>query len=238
MPVQAPYDYIRDYYRRSHEKNLRFPEITAFWQSALRGVRGESVLNVGCGPQLYDYLPYFAEMPGEYLGLDINRQTFTFLESADEARLLEAKARAAKAGTRVELLCGDVLDSGPELESRFDCVLGVGVIATFAGARFEQLMAKLRGALKDQGRLVKVTWHGPLRSAEETEKKLKYGFDNVEEPSPEALAARIERAGFEVQDNSVLKVVPRDYGWNAIQICTFRKLRTAVPQTHKEVQHA
>ncbi len=238
MPAQAPYDYVRDYYRRSHEKNGRFPEITAFWQSALRGVQGESVLNVGCGPQFYDYLPYFSELPGEYVGLDINRNTFAFLESSDDPMVLEAKARVQAAGTRVEFLCGDVLDSGPELENRFDCVLGVGVFATFAGDRFERLMAKLRGALKERGHLVKVTWHGPLRSAEETEEKLKYGFDNEEEPSPEALASSIEQAGFELRDNSVLKIIPLEYGWNAIQTCTFRKARAAAPQSNKEVRHA
>ena len=78
-------------------------------------------------------------------------------------------------------------------------------------------------ALRDEGVVLKLTWHGPHRSAEETRKKHEYAYDNPEEPSPEDLIAGFERAGFSLVEQDILECDPATYGWDAIQSCLFRK---------------
>lgn len=222
MQTQAPYPYIRDYYRQVQEKYRRFPEMASFCRAELKRIRGARVLNVGCGPLLYDDLQHFGQAPHDYLGLDINRSSFDFLRRSRDPRLLRAKAHARASGTSVDTLCGDILECGTALAGRFDAVLGVGVVATFHGERFERLTALLREALQARGTLLKITWHGPHRTPEETRKKLAYRYDSPEEPTPEALVEAMERAGFSLEHQSILPCDPETYGWDAIQACLFR----------------
>lgn len=223
MHTEAPYDYIRDYYAHVHRINAEYPDVAEFWLSKLVHIRGDHVLNVGCGPTFYDYMLRFGRPPREYVGLDINTSTFDFLRHSEDRRLIDAKARVRDLGTRTELIAGNVFDCSERLEGRFDCILGVGFFATFHGARFEQLLAIMTRALRGEGILLKLTWHGPHRNAEETRKKHEYGYDNPEEPSPDDLVAGFESAGFSLLEQDVLECDPATYGWDAIQSCLFRK---------------
>lgn len=223
MHTEAPYEYIRDYYDHVHRKNDDDPAVAEFWLSKLSHVRGRHVLNIGCGPTLYDYMLRFGQAPREYVGLDINKSTFEFLQDSDDPRLLQAKQRVRELGTRTEFIAADVFDCGERLDARFDCILGVGFFATFHGRQFERLLGIMSRALHAGGGLVKFTWHGPHRTAEETRKKLEYGYDNPEEPSPEELVAGFESGGFRIEEQAILRCDPKSYGWDAIQCCVFRK---------------
>ena len=78
-------------------------------------------------------------------------------------------------------------------------------------------------ALRPKGMLLKLTWHGPHRSAEETREKLAYAYDNPEEPTPDELLAAIENAGFSLVEQEFLACNPESYGWDGIQSCLFTK---------------
>lgn len=223
MQTQAPYEYIRDYYRQVHDKIRRNPKVAGFWLDGLRHVKGAAVLNAGCGPMLYDNVRYFGEPPREYVGLDINQSTFEFLENDRDPRLLQGKAAAQAQCDRIELLRADILECADALAGRFDCVLGVGFFATFHGERFEKVMRIAHRSIRGEGRLVKITWHGPRRTAAETRDKLKYRYDNAEEQTPDELVAAIERAGFALLENSVLHLDPERDRWDAIQVALFAK---------------
>ena len=222
MHTEAPYDYIRDYYSHVHRINAKYPAVAEFWLSKLAHIRGDNVLNVGCGPTLYDYMLRFGRPPREYVGLDINKSTFDFLRKSKDPRLLDAKARVRELGTRSELIGASVFDCEEMLEGRFDCILGVGFFATFHGVQFERLLSIMARALRPGGMLLKLTWHGPHRTTQETRKKLEYAYDSREEPSPDELAAGIERAGFTLVEQEILECDPLTYGWDAIQSCVFR----------------
>lgn len=223
MQTQAPYTYIRDYYRNVQRKYECFPGEASFCRSSLQHIRGPSVLNVGCGPLLFDDVLHFGDPPREYVGLDINRSTFEFLQRSRDARLLRAKARSRKLETRIEYLCADIFECERRLEGRFNSVLGVGFFATFHSTRFNRLMRLMHRTLKDGGVLLKLTWHGPHRTPEKTRAKLAYRYDSPGEPSPTNLVAGIERAGFTLRNQSVLACDPTTYGWEAIQACMFQK---------------
>jgi len=79
MHTEAPYEYIRDYYSHVHRINAEYPDVAEFWLSKLDHIRGENVLNIGCGPTFYDYMLRFGCSPRLYVGLDINSNTFDFL---------------------------------------------------------------------------------------------------------------------------------------------------------------
>lgn len=224
MHTEAPYGYIRDYYDHVHRVNAQDPEVAEFWLSRLARIDGDAVLNVGCGPTLYDYMLRFGRAPSEYVGLDINASTFDFLRGSEDPRLVAARDRVSALGTRTELIAGDVFDFAASLANRFDWILGVGFFATFHGPRLERLLGVMSDALRDDGMLVKLTWHGPHRTPEETRKKHEYGYDNPEEPSPAELVAEFERCGFELVEEDILPCRPESTGWDAIQFCQFRKV--------------
>lgn len=223
MHVEAPYEYVRDYYSHVHRISADDPAVAEFWLSKLTHIRGESVLNIGCGPTLYDYMLRFGRPPRVYVGLDINKSTFDFLRHSRDPRLLKAKARVKELGTRTELIGADVFDCEQSLEGRFDCILGVGFFATFHGSQFERLLEIMTRALRPKGLLLKLTWHGPHRTREQTRKKLEYAYDNPEETTPEELVAGFENAGFSLVEQDILKCDPNSYRWDAIQSCIFSK---------------
>ncbi len=223
MHTEAPYEYIRDYYDKVHRKNAEDPAVAEFWLSKLAHIRGECVLNIGCGPTLYDYMLRFGRAPRQYVGLDINKSTFEFLRHSQDPRLLKAKARVHDLGTETELIGADVFECADQLEGRFDSIVGVGFFATFHGPRFEQLFGIMARALRPGGTLLKLTWHGPHRTPQETREKLEYAYDNPEEPTPDELVAGIESAGFLLAEQQLLECDPESNGWDAIQSCLFTK---------------
>ena len=221
--IQAPYDYVRQHYEHTVDVDARFPEVAQFVWSGLRHVVGDSVLNVGCGTTFFDYLPHFGQTPQHYVGVDINRSSLDYLENSQHPRLLDAKRLANERGVDIELICADALQHVPAIQSSFDSILGVGFFGTFSGADLHALMQVMQRALRPNGTLVKVTWHGPHRTPAQTLEKLKYGFDNEEEISPEDLVAVIERAGFKLQSNALFDCNPDTYRWDAVQTSVFTK---------------
>lgn len=222
--VQAPLSYVKEHYEHSARVDESFPEIADFVYSSFGYVQGDAVLNVGCGTTFYDYCPHFGTSPTRYVGIDINQSSLDYLRSSDHPRLVKAKAVTERQTQHIELICSDVFDCADQLENQFDCVLGVGFFGTFSGKRFDRLMGTVHRALKIGGKIVKVTWHGPHRTPDQTRDKLKYGFDNADEVTPEDLIELIEKAGFKVRENSVLSCNSETYRWDKIQFCVFEKI--------------
>jgi len=62
MPGFEPVEYQRDYFEGTLSKAKLFPREYGFYQSFLdQYIKGESVLNVGCGPLFYEDLMRFNE---------------------------------------------------------------------------------------------------------------------------------------------------------------------------------
>jgi SAM-dependent methyltransferase len=103
----------------------------------VKPVRGEKILDIGCGPaDILDYLPEV-----NYTGLDL---------SADYIR--SAKRRF---GSRGRFLCGDVgLVSFEAERGDFDLVLAMGVIHHLNDAQAARLFELARRRLRPAGRLM------------------------------------------------------------------------------------
>lgn len=223
MVTQAPLTYIANYYDSVQKKNAAFPEVAEFWLSGFRHVTGKKVLNLGCGPMLYDNMLRFGETPEIYVGLDLNAASFEFLEKGDHSALIEARAKAESICPDIQFIAGDVFDHMADLEGQFDAILGIGFFGTFEGQLFDGLVAATHQMLKPDGQLLKMTWHGAQRSARETEDKLKYRYDNEIEPPAEELVRLIEAQGFSIAVNDILNCPPNTVGWDKIQVATFNK---------------
>ena len=223
MPKLAPLEYIRDYYEGSLNKADLFPKEYGFYQSFLSYVKGASVLNVGCGPLFYEDLPHFGEVPQHYVGIDVNTNTFEYLEQSQHPQLVEGKNYVKSHKIRTEFIAESVFDWAAETDARFDSVFGVGVFATFYGAEFDRLMSLLWRVLNKGGHLVNVSWDGSYYTDEQRRDKLKYQFDGPKGPTPDQLIDWVEKAGFKLMERRILTTDPQTYKWDSIHVSAFKK---------------
>lgn len=223
MRSDAPLDYVQWYYNLDHERWSGFPDVTAFMDSFLAEVDGAQVLNAGCGPQFFDVLFKFAELPERYVGVDISEATLTYLETATDPRLVKVREAAARSDVETEPLCADIFDCADRFRACFDTILAIGFIGTFHDEALDRLMLLLWDSLKPGGRLIKMTWHGPHRTPEQTAEKLKYGYDSQQEHQPQAFLSQIERAGFTTLRHEIFDCDPDTYRWDIIQGCVFQR---------------
>ena len=135
-------------------KTLAFPWVYSVFQERLavprsraqladryvRAKRGDSVLDLGCGPaEILEYLPDV-----EYLGLD---RSATYLAHA--RRRFEAQRPRARF---VQMDVRELLDDG----QRFDIVLAQGLLHHFDDDQAIELLRTVGAVLKPGGRLVTV----------------------------------------------------------------------------------
>ena len=223
MPELAPSEYIRDYYEGSLSKADLFPREYGFYQSFLSYVKGASVLNVGCGPLFYEDLRHFGEVPQHYVGIDVNTNTFKYLEQSQHPRLAEGKNYVKTHDIRTEFIAESVFDWAAETDARFHSVFGVGVFATFFGSEFDRLMSLLWRVLKKGGHLVNVSWDGSYYTDEQRRDKLKYRFDGPKGPTPDELIDWVGKAGFKLMERRILTTDSQTYKWDSIHVSAFRK---------------
>jgi SAM-dependent methyltransferase len=223
MPKFAPIEYIRDYYEGSLSKAELFPREYGFYQSFLSYIKGASVLNVGCGPLFYEDLRHFGEVPNHYVGVDVNTNTFEFLEQSQHPRLIEGRTYVESHKIRAEFVAESVLDWAAETNDRFDSVFGVGVFATFYGDEFDRLMSLLWRVLKKGGHLVNVSWDGTHYTKKQYQEKLKYRYSMTDGPTPDELIDWVQKAGFKLLERRILTTDAETYKWDSIHVSAFRK---------------
>jgi len=222
MPKFAPLEYIQDYYEGSLSKAELFPKEYGFYQSFLSYVKGASVLNVGCGPLFYEDLFHFSDVPQHYVGIDLNTNTFEYLEQSQHPRLAECKKYVELHNIQTEFIAESVFDWAAETDYRFDSVFGVGVFATFGGNEFDRLMSLFRRVLKKGGHLVNVSWDGTYYTEKQKHEKLKYRFSGTDGPTPDELIDWVERAGFHLMERRILTTDRHAYKWDSIHVSAFR----------------
>jgi SAM-dependent methyltransferase len=219
---QAPLEYVHRYYNSFHRRRADFPIEAAFSYLGLSQINGPAVLNVGCGPQFYDHVLQFENAPRDYLGIDVNAATVEFLRSDIDPRITAAREAVAARGTSCELRAADIFLRDPALNGRFDWIMGSGVFATFYGDRLRELLPVMCAALRPGGRLLKTTWHGPLRTPGETADKLRYGFDTTADPTADDLIEVFAASGLTTRLDIRHTCEDPAYGWQQIQTCVFQ----------------
>ncbi len=223
MTELAPIEYIRDYYEGSLSKAEAFPKEYGYYQSFLSHVKGTTVLNVGCGPLFYEDLWHFSEVPHHYVGIDVNKNAFKYMQESKHPRLVQCMEYVKSHNIRTEFIAESVFDWAAETDVRFDSVFGVGVFATFGGAEFDKLMSLLWRLLKKGGHLVNVSWDGTYYTEQQYQEKLKYRFSGITGPTPDELIDWVQKAGFKLMERRILTTDPKTYKWDSIHVSAFRK---------------
>lgn len=209
---QAPLSYIRQYYE-ADVGETETPE-SRFYQRYLKKVKGDSVLSVACGPQLYDDLAFFGKKPKEYVGLDINKNTVRFLKTSKNAHLLKNK-KAAK-GVRVKALVGDVLKYDPRFKDRFDCVIAVAVLGMFPKNDFRRAIKNIRSYLKPGGTFLDIDWTDSNLTKEIYAEKEKYRFYTRKGPRVKDQESLIRASRFRIVGYDEIWPDKRTYQWGKI----------------------
>ena len=223
MNDEAPLAYVKDYYEQLLERRRFFQEATTFYLRELRHVRGRRVLNAGCGPQLYDYLRHFGELPEVYFGVDINRSTFEYMKRSRNSALLASRRFARDECIDVRDVCADISDCMESL-GPLDCVVGVGFFGTFCEQRFRRMIDATHRGLRPLGLLVIISWYGCHLSRRVHRRKVRYRYDGLNSPSLDETVSWTERQGFQLVHRTQFDVPDQDvYGWETIQSCVFRK---------------
>ena len=223
MPKFAPIEYIQDYYEGSLKKAAQFPREYGFYQSFLDYIKGASVLNIGCGPMFYEDLWHFGEIPRRYVGIDINSNTFEYLENSEHPRLKESRDYLKANNISKEFIDESIFDWADQTGDRFDSIFGVGVFATFGGKEFEKLMTLVWKILKPGGTLVNVSWDGDYYTEKQYSEKLKYRFSGTEGPTPDELIDWVQNANFSLLERRILSTDPTTYNWDSIHVSAFRR---------------
>lgn len=221
---QAPEDYIENYYGEFYnDMGGKYSKESAFVLSYLNYVSGKSILNLGCGPQFFDYIKYFSKIPSEYIGIDINQSTFSFIDNSVNTSLAIAKQYAKENNVKTTLICGDALKQKKEFTNHFDSILGVWFFGTFKKEDLKILIKNVHSYLKVGGTLVNIGWFDNYLPEEERKNKLKYQFDKKTKISPDETIKIIEKEGFELVKKDIFEVLNKeDYGWGKIVACVFK----------------
>jgi len=181
------------------------------------------VLNVGCGPLFYEYLWHFGEVPQHYVGIDLNTNTFEYLEQSEHPRLVEGRNYVKSHNIRTDFVAESVFDWAAETDLRFDSVFGVGVFATFYGEDFDRLMSGIMRVLNDGGHLVNVSWDGTHYTEKQYQEKLKYRYSGTDGPTPDELIDWVQAAGFKLMERRILTTDAETYKWDSIHVSAFKK---------------
>ena len=226
MPGFAPVEYQRDYFEGTLSKAQLFPREYGFYRSFLgQYIKGESVLNVGCGPLFYDDLMHFNHVPQHYVGVDVNSSAFEYMEETKHPRLEECKRFIKTNNISTKFVSESIFDWAADTNERFDSIFGVGVFATFYGEEFDRLMKVLWRVLKEGGHLVNVSWDGDYYTEKIAKEKVEYQFGQPGKGfTPDEVVQQIEKGGFRLRERRILMTDdPAGYEWDSIHVSAYRK---------------
>jgi SAM-dependent methyltransferase len=180
-------------------------------------VRGSSVLNAACGPQLFNDALAFAETPRHLVGIDANATNIEFLKESELPDILNAKKFLAEHDVNVHLLLNDVREHNPALRKRFDAAYVSGLIGSFDEADRRATVRMLSAYLKPGGRLVIVTWAEDYLNKAKLEERRRYHWYERRDFSPADILKLLRVEGFEVLKHDAYRPnKPREYEWGLI----------------------
>ncbi len=217
--TEAPLEYIEEYYDilDTDEKD-QLPEIL-FEHRFVKQIKGKSILSIGCGPNFFDDALLFKELPKEYVGIDLNKNTIKFLKDSRNSKLLKAKKRLEDNGTKITLLTGDIFKFNEEWINKFDAIVAIGVLSNFNEKQYLRLLDYFKKYLKKDGMFLDVGWRKPYLDKKELDKKLIYKF-YFETEIPSQKFIDMIKNNFIVLDSGIHIVEdPKDYLWGELYGC-------------------
>lgn len=222
MEQEAPIEYIKKYYETRLLRRLSFPEARVFYENQLKNVVGSRVLNLGCGPQFYDDLRHFGNLPIDYYGLDINSQNIQFLMNATHSELEKGRVLAQNHSIKSELVNGDILDAGVNFNN-IDCAVSVGFLGVFNEKLFKQAIQHVKDWLVPSGRLVNLSWCNNFQENTLYRDRLKYRFNYPDNPEHNDIIQWTTDCGLTLKYEALYDVPDKKkYGWGNISSSVYQ----------------
>lgn len=213
--IEAPLEFVEQYYIDDlAERNT--PE--SIWALAwLKEIRGKHVLSIGCGPNFYDDVQFFSEIPDEFVGTDLNENNITFLKNSTHPEVLKWKHFLSDHKVHVELHASDVKEEQKEFINRFDTIYAIGVLGMFNKEDTVRIFKLLNIYLKHGGILVDIDWTEPYLSEEKLKERESYEWYSTQGPSVKEIGTILKDSGFEITKHDIYSVPdPKSYSWGKI----------------------
>jgi SAM-dependent methyltransferase len=213
--MRASMEFVERYYA---EYVADLDRVESQWaRQHLREVSGSYVLNVGCGPQLYDDAAEFATTPTELVGIDINESNIEFLKKSTHPRLLQSKKVLNERGTRIELLVHDIRLKRKEFVGRFDSIYASSVVDIFNRKDTAHILELLFQYLEPSGRLVLIWWDDDRLTSTKYNQRVRYGWYQRNGVGRDGLETLLRKTGFTIIKRDAHAVTdPIEYEWGLI----------------------
>ncbi len=212
---EAPWKFVEKYYSEDLlEKDT--PE-TKFYLPWLKNIKGEKVLSIGCGPNLYDDILLFGNTPEEVAGIDLNKNNIEFLKNSKHSEVVKAKKCLAKKEVKIKLISGNALKLKREFIGKFNSIYAIGVLGMFKEKDLTLLLKIISSYLKPNGVLLDIDWTDCKLSKEKYKERLSYGWYSKEGPSIKRIGELMVKLGLKIEKHKVYNVQdPEEYKWGKI----------------------
>jgi SAM-dependent methyltransferase len=212
---EAPPDFVEKYY--TDDLAERDTPETHFALKWAKEIKGASVLSIGCGPQFYDDVQFFGEIPKEYTGIDINKNNIEFLREPTHPEARKWKQFLEEHGTSIGLKNGNIKEKQPGFLNHFDAVYAVGVLGMFSHEETGKIFELLYSYLKPEGILVDVDWTDPYLSEKKLKERESFEWYSKRGPSVQEIGNLFEKSGFLIKKFEEYTVPnPQEYKWGKI----------------------
>jgi SAM-dependent methyltransferase len=141
MISEAPWSFVEQYYLDDLVEQDTIE--SRYAQSWLKEVKGELILDLGCGPNFFEDVRFFSEIPREIVGVDLNENNIEFLKQSAHPEMLRRRAFLKEHGVGVSLIHGDIRKKREDFLGRFDTVYLSGVLGMFQKTELSELLARL-----------------------------------------------------------------------------------------------
>lgn len=222
MEEEVPIEYINTYYENRIKRRLEFPAARMFYENELKHVYGNRIINLGCGPQFYDDLRHFKNLPTEYYGLDINSQNISFLKNGTHSELEKGKLLVDDNKITTELLNADILDENISFKE-IDCAVSVGFLGIFTEEPFKKAIHRIKNWLSPGGSLVNLSWCNNFQEKILYQDRLKYRFNYPDNPDHNDIIQWVTDCGMVLKHEATFDVPnKKKYGWGVISSSVYK----------------
>ena len=220
--TQAPLNFIEKYYTDDlSERDTKEAIWSLRW---LKNVSGDNVLSVGCGPNFYDDVQFFANIPKHFVGIDINQNNIEFLKTSKHPELLKWKRFLNEQNVDIGLIINDIKEERGGFVRRFDAIYAIGVLGMFSEEDTSKIFNLLNSYLKKDGKLIDIDWTEPYLPKEKLEERKNYEWYSKQGPSIQRIGNIMKEAGFEILKHEVYNVPdPKSYSWEKIYAYVAKK---------------
>lgn len=222
MKKEVPIEYINTYYENRIKRRLEFPSARVFYENELKHVDGSRVINLGCGPQFYDDLRHFKNLPTEYYGLDINNQNINFLKKTSHPEVEKGRILAYDNKIRTDLVNADILDKCISFK-QIDCAVSIGFLGIFTEKPFKKAIHRIKNWLSPSGSLVILSWCDNFQEKECYQGRLKYRFNYPNNPGHDDIIQWVTDCDLVLKHEAEFDVPDKKkYGWGIISSCVYK----------------